>query len=218
MSISKLGAPPVPAQESPQQDKRHPKVLEAARMYEGQFLREMLRAMKKTVPESEFMPESQAEKIFREQLDNQSVDNWVDRGGVGMADLIYDQLIEKYAGITAGQKPQGPIPFEKVAQMKTLNIKPEETTYRIKPTINSFDVTAPWAGKVVAVQSLDHGLSSLLLDHGVQNGDESGSSLKSSLVYKGSLLIPELTEVKAGQRLGLLNPSNDGVLWRVQTL
>ncbi len=210
MSVIKAGAPPVtPPEQGQAKDTRHPKVLEAARMYEGQFLREMVRAMKKTVPESEFMPESQAEKIFREQLDDQSVDNWVDRGGVGMADLIYDQVMERYAGAAHLQKPRGPVALDKSTQMEAIKLRPEDITYKIQASKNSYDVTTPWDGKVLAAQSLDHGLSSLLLDHG---------GLKSSLVYKGSLLVPEGADMKAGQRLGLLNPSNEGVLWRVQTL
>lgn len=209
MSVTKASALLVTPPETKTQDSRHPKVLEAAKMYEGQFLREMVRAMKKTVPESEFMPESQAEKIFREQLDDQSVDNWVERGGVGMADLIYDQVMEKYAGTANLQRPRGPVSLDKNTQLQMTKLRPEDITYKIQPSKNSFDITAPWDAKVIGAQTLDQGLSSLLLDHG---------GLKSSLVYKGSLLVPELVEVKAGQRLGLLNPSNEGVLWRVQTL
>lgn len=78
------------------QEPKNPKIQQAAEMYETQFLRDMLRAMRKTVPESDLMPMSGAERLFRDQLDDHNVDQWVARGGVGLSGIIYDQIIEKY--------------------------------------------------------------------------------------------------------------------------
>lgn len=72
------------------------KLRDVAKMYEGQFLREMVKAMRGTVTDSGFIKENQAEKIFREQLDQEYTDKWVDRGGLGFQDIIYNQLVEKY--------------------------------------------------------------------------------------------------------------------------
>lgn len=69
-------------------------VREAAELYEEQFLREMVRAMRKTVPQSDLMAPNMAEKIYREQLDDQYVEAWVRNGGTGLADLIEQQIRE----------------------------------------------------------------------------------------------------------------------------
>lgn len=74
---------------------------EAAQMYEEQFLGEMVKAMRRTIPESDFMKPSSAEKIFREQLDQQYVEAWADKGGIGLADLIVDQIKEAQSQIQA---------------------------------------------------------------------------------------------------------------------
>jgi Rod binding domain-containing protein len=71
------------------------KIRGAAELYEKQFLREMTKAMRSTVKESELIPVSQGEKIFREQLDQQYADQWGDQGGIGLADLIEQKLREK---------------------------------------------------------------------------------------------------------------------------
>ena len=76
-----------------QQDK---KLREVAELYEGQFLREMVKAMRGTVQESGLVKVSQGEHIYREQLDQNYVDEWSKRGGLGFQEIIYKQLLEKY--------------------------------------------------------------------------------------------------------------------------
>ena len=86
----------------------------AAKMYEQHFLNEMMRTMRQTIHEGEFMKTSFGEKIFREQLDGQYVEKWSDRGGVGLADMIYKNIKEKYMPDPQKQmaRPQGPLPLE----------------------------------------------------------------------------------------------------------
>jgi flagellar protein FlgJ len=69
----------------------------------------MVRAMRKTVPESDFMAPNMAEKIYREQMDDNFVDSWVDGGGVGLGDMIYDQLMQRYPELKATDKKTLPI-------------------------------------------------------------------------------------------------------------
>src|SRR4051812_46117802 len=87
------------------------KFREVAELYEKHFMREMVKAMRSTVPESGLIQANQAEKIFREQLDDNYVDKWSERGGVGFADVIYKQLMDRYGSVLQKQKlgrPQGP--------------------------------------------------------------------------------------------------------------
>lgn len=208
MAIGQISKTPQAAPENSPLDEKNPQVLKAARLYENQFLREMVRAMRKASPENEFMPPSMAEKIFKEQLDDEYVDQWVDSGGVGFADVIYNQLMEKYFS-APGARPQGPVPMDKKFDAKPIALTEKDMTYQIRlKQGESTDITAPWSGQVLMSRPLEHGVQSLLLDH--------GDGLKSSLVFKGSLLIPELTEVEAGQRIGLLSPENPSVLWKLQ--
>src|SRR5689334_1017490 len=91
---------------NPELDK---KFREVSEMYEKQFLREMTKAMRSTIQESGLVKVNQGEKIFREQLDNEYVEKWGSSGGIGLADMIYDQLLFHYGPKTPDQRPQGPI-------------------------------------------------------------------------------------------------------------
>ena len=64
----------------PMADKKNPvteeKFREVAEMYEKHFIREMMKEMRSTVHESGFMKQNNAEKMFREQLDDDYADKW----------------------------------------------------------------------------------------------------------------------------------------------
>lgn len=91
-------------------------------LYEKQFLREMVKQMRATVSESSFMPSGFAEKYFREQLDQQYVESWGDQGGIGLGQMIYEQLISKYGAMlgikTPEAKPGGPLPINQRDQWR----------------------------------------------------------------------------------------------------
>ncbi|HAA25256.1 MAG TPA: flagellar biosynthesis protein FlgJ [Ruminiclostridium sp.] len=67
------------------------KLKDACREFEALFMQLMYRQMKRTVPKSDFLPESTARKIFEEMLDEELIDNAKERG-VGIADVLYRQL------------------------------------------------------------------------------------------------------------------------------
>lgn len=107
---------PIPEKKNP--DSRNPQVLKAARMYEQTFLNEMVKAMRGSVQKSDLIQENMAEKIFKDQLFDKHVETWTQNGGVGMADLIYDEIMEKYFA-QQGIRPQGALPVNR-AQMHAL--------------------------------------------------------------------------------------------------
>lgn len=203
----------LPVVQQPQVDEkgRNLQVMKAAQMYENQFLREMVKAMRQTVPENEVLPPSMAEKIFQSQLDDQYVDNWVERGGVGFADQIYQQIIERYMTPPSG-RPQGPLaPEDSETRSQPIKIQEKDMTIKIKTSSSapaSLEVKSPWDGQVLMSRTLEPGLQSVLLDH--------GKGLYSSLVYKGWIGTTEGTQVQAGQKLGGLSIDNREVLWRIQ--
>jgi flagellar protein FlgJ len=232
--FKKLREPPTPEQ----QDK---KLRQVGELYEKQFLREMVKAMRSTVHESGFIKSSQAENIFKEQLDQEYVENWGAKGGVGMSDLIYNQLIEKYGqqlGIKQPiAKPHGPLPFDKNAgfHMRPLQQQgaepgkmmelPKNATpmpspqalvfeYFSNDTNNSgepTEIAAPWEGKLMGKMKLDSGENILSIAH--ENG------LKSQINFNGTTAtnLPKLGDsIAAGQKLGYLSPDSKKFYWQVK--
>jgi murein DD-endopeptidase MepM/ murein hydrolase activator NlpD len=63
--------------------------------------------MRKTIPKDEVVPETMADDIFKNQLDDKYAEQWTDQGGIGLADVIYQQLQDKYARPTQFSKPSG---------------------------------------------------------------------------------------------------------------
>lgn len=71
------------------------KLKEVSKLYERQFLQEMVKAMRSTVDHSEFSKPSMAENIYKDQLFDQYAEQWVESGGNGLAKQIYDELKDK---------------------------------------------------------------------------------------------------------------------------
>lgn len=202
---------PIQQPQQPDDQGRNPQVMNAAKMYENQFLREMVKAMRQTVPENEVTPPSMGEKIFRNQLDDQYVDDWVEQGGVGFADVIYKQVMERYMNPPTA-RPQGPLrPDSPETRSKPIKLETKDMTLKIQTsskTPTGLEVLAPWGGQILMSRSLEPGLQTILIDH--------GQGLKSSLVYKGWIGATEGSMVGPGQKLGGLSAQNPELLWRIQ--
>lgn len=221
MSVTKPGGIAVPKGFTPPEPKSmESKLREVSDMYEKHFMREMVRAMRSTVPETDFIKTNQAEKIFREQLDDEYVEMWGKRGGVGFSDLIYNQLIEKFGPALGKQpmaRPQGPLPMtEKAntnlkfeltsrAQAKNLDMKisPREGAWP------SLDVQSPWSGVLLKQVSLGNEEQLLEIDH--------GNGLLGKYVFKGwsSDLAPQ-SNIAAGQVLGKISPDSGALYWSLR--
>lgn len=71
-------------------------LLEAANQLEGEFLKILFKEMKKTVPDSEFMPKSSASKMMEDMYFEKVAESVTEKGkGVGIAKAIYEQLSRK---------------------------------------------------------------------------------------------------------------------------
>ena len=207
-NIAKTSAS-IHTQTNPEQ--REEKVLGAARMYEQMFLREMVRSMRKSVSKSDMLPEGMGEQIFREQLDDEYVDKWSTSGGVGLADIIYDHIMEKY-GRRQIRKPEGPLPLTPAKDLKPLEIKRQQSdsnqdVFKIESTwLNNQPINNPWPGTITEVNHLDGNLKAYLIDH--DNG------LESTLVFSGlAMSLTKGQRVNAGQKLGI--SSSKELLWRI---
>ncbi|MBS1969962.1 MAG: rod-binding protein [Bdellovibrionales bacterium] len=209
----------------PQTKTPEEKLREVSEMYEKHFLGEMTKAMRSTIHEGGFIQSNQAEKIFREQLDQEYVDKWGQQGGIGLADLIYKQMVERY-GVQMGiknpvQKPQGPLPLtqkdEFTAKPFHQNKKSENLSFRFDKSPQAMaenkkpmEVSNPWQGVLLDKKTLLTGENLLEVEH--DNG------LKSQLVFKGSVnSLKPGQKIQAGETVGLLSPEAKTFFWHTQT-
>lgn len=201
-----------------EQDK---KLKEVAELYEKQFLREMVKAMRGTIQESGLIKTNQAEKIFREELDGEHVETWSKQGGVGFGQMIYQQLLEKYGAMmgitTPPARPKGPILLDQKSKFEGRVLPSSEssrkTTVQFSQTEKPDQVVSlksPWEGKLLGSKRLGSEENLLEIEH--DNG------LKSQLVFRGEPLTGlQGKSVKAGETIGLLSPEAQTFFWNVES-
>lgn len=67
-------------------------LMEASRQLEAAFFRLLWQAMRATVPDGGLLPKGLADDIWRDMLDAAYSDTMAERGGLGLARLVYDEL------------------------------------------------------------------------------------------------------------------------------
>lgn len=77
---------------TPEEDK---KMREACRGMEAVFLNMMLSQMRATVPKAGLTGSSNQEETMRSMLDTEMTKNLAEAGGIGLADMIYRQLLQE---------------------------------------------------------------------------------------------------------------------------
>lgn len=208
----------------PDAEKVRQQFREVSQLYEKHFMREMMKAMRATVPESEFIKQNQGEKIFRGQLDEEYVEKWGDRGGIGLSNLIYDQLVEKYGpamGLTKPvERPKGPLPLDEKSNFPSAVLRPQKQEkpgqfhFDLGPAKNTGtpegrELRAPWSGYLSQKIQLAPEEWALEIDHGSQG--------KSQLAFRG---IPSDGNIgqafQAGERIGLLSPDATQFVWSLR--
>ncbi|MBC8259947.1 MAG: rod-binding protein [SAR324 cluster bacterium] len=68
------------------------KLRETANEFEAIFIKQMLKSMRKSTVESELLPKSEGEKLFRSMLDEQYARLSAKSGSLGLGEMIYQQL------------------------------------------------------------------------------------------------------------------------------
>jgi flagellar protein FlgJ len=208
------------------------KLHEVAELYEQQFLREMVKAMRSTVPDGGLVKKSQGEEIYKEQLDHNYVEQWSKTGGLGLQNIIYQQLMDKFGakmGLKAQEfQPKGPIAFDAKSNLQNpFAVKSSPSATAAGPTRFEFQknlelspgkdpvaLQAPWAGRLLGVKELNPNEYALEMSH--ENG------LKSQFVFRGSLAQNALNgpagqpqSFQAGETIGLLSPEAKSFYWNV---
>lgn len=200
------------------------KLREVADLYENHFIREMMKQMRSTVHESGFIKQNNAEKIFRGQLDDQYADQWGKAGGIGLSNLIHDQLMEKFGeklGLRAPiEKPHGPIKLDHkaafsgvIGAQQTKTTEGEPVTFKFQaPEQEHLELRSPWAGTLLDKKYMDLDQMQFRIKH--DNG------LESLILTRGTGLGPEQKlspgdTIKAGQQLGWLSSASP-LFWTVR--
>ncbi len=77
-------------------------LMTACKTFEGYFLQMMYKAMRNTVSSTgSFMPQSNAEKMFQDMLDEENSKKAAESGnGIGLAQMLYKQLSRGNRNIT----------------------------------------------------------------------------------------------------------------------
>ncbi|MGZ3702559.1 MAG: rod-binding protein, partial [Bdellovibrionota bacterium] len=86
--------PPLPQPEVI--DKNSPEY-QAAKGFEIHFMQEMMRNMRKTVPEDPELANNQGYHVFRDMLDDHYAEQASRTQGIGLAEMIVKQLMERQA-------------------------------------------------------------------------------------------------------------------------
>ena len=208
------------------------KMHEVAELYEQHFIREMMKQMRSTVQEGGFIQQSNAEKIFREQLDDQYSEQWTKSGGIGMSGMIYDQLIDKY-GAQMGlkkpvERPQGPLALNEkstftgagVASMgSALEMGPQglksssPVTFKFQSPVNEkVELKNPWAGVLLDKKYLEMDQMQYRIKH--DNGLESLILTRGTGLGMEQKLSPG-DAIKAGEQLGWVSQASP-LFWTVK--
>ncbi len=191
------------------------KFREVALMYEKQFLREMTKAMRSTVQESGLVKVNQGERIFREQLDHEYVEKWGNAGGIGLSDMIYDQLVFKYGPKASIEKPMGPLNLSEKSNYSLNRVMSGpsggnsfEFTKSGADSLGQEKILSPWSGLIQ--RKLDLGPDEKFLEMWHDNG------LKSRFTFKGVLEpIQAGQKIHEGESLGYLSPETKNFFWNV---
>ncbi len=214
----------------PQRDEREG-IQKVSRELEQQFLSHLVKTMRSTVAEGEGpFQRSFAERIYRDQLDSHYVEQWSYRGGIGLGEIISNQLIERYfphlkkAG-TSYPPPggafsiQGPLSLESkqtgpMYELKTQSggegaaLQFDFRRDRLSAETGLADVKAPWSGEIVARWQRASGEEVISMKHG--NGFESLIS------YMGQRTSSDgIKQVLAGEVLGYADVKSAPLQWKV---
>lgn len=210
----------LPLNEAATTEKVKTQFREVSDMYEKHFLRELMKSMRSSVPESGLVKVNGAEKIFREQLDNEYVEKWGEKGGIGISDMIYKDLVDKFGeryGLKEHQdEPTGPL---KLGEKDTLNVKRnfDKTNQKLefqfdglrKDQAGGVEAVSPWSGMLSKKVQLSADEYFLELNH--DNG------LTSQMKFKGLMQPLNVNDrLNSGDKIGILSQDTNEFFWNLK--
>ena len=91
-NISKLSKEGSGINKSEMSKENDEKLKKVCKDFESFFINYMLKEMRKTVPKYDIIPETNAKKIFDSMLYEKISDRMADKGGIGIANMIYESI------------------------------------------------------------------------------------------------------------------------------
>lgn len=76
------------------------KLKEASEEFEAYFINMLFKEMRKTIQEGGLVEKSQARSTFESMLDEEMSKNMSKQGGLGLADMIYNNMVRVYSTTT----------------------------------------------------------------------------------------------------------------------
>lgn len=95
--------------DGPAEDKRESKLREASQDFEAIFLHQMLKQMRATIPK-EGLLHSRDEEFWQSHFDAEMSVLLARKGGIGLGDMIFEQLREHQVKASQTSSPSGPMP------------------------------------------------------------------------------------------------------------
>lgn len=71
------------------------KLKEAAQQFEAIFIQQMYKEMRKTIPDDGLIPRGNADDVYIQLQDLEAAKITAQQGGIGLADLMLQQLLDK---------------------------------------------------------------------------------------------------------------------------
>ena len=91
----------------PALDKKHLELKKATQQFEGYFVNELLKEMRKTVPKDTLVKDDgDGQEIFQGMMDQTLSEAMSSRGDLGMAKMMYDQLAPSLGDTPQAAKPK----------------------------------------------------------------------------------------------------------------
>ncbi|MFQ5431468.1 MAG: rod-binding protein [Nitrospinota bacterium] len=91
---------------TPQQTGNLKKLKTLSKEFESYFFKEVISAMRKTVPKNTLINGGHAEEIYKSMLDDNMAKEMSNRGGSGIARVMYDRLSKAYLNTIPPPSPE----------------------------------------------------------------------------------------------------------------
>lgn len=83
------------------------KIKESARQFESYFINTLFKEMRKTLPKTDLLGDSNAKDIFEDMLYEQYAEELSKGGGIGLADMMTKQMLKDAANLYKINTKQG---------------------------------------------------------------------------------------------------------------
>jgi Rod binding domain-containing protein len=115
------------------------KLKEACREFESFFLYQLMKEMRKTVNETNFLKGGHGEEVFRDMLDEEMTKEMAKSpsGGIGIANMMYQQLARPK---TASEPMQAPFAAPAPAQAPAADVQKDDVIRPMPTGLPRFDL------------------------------------------------------------------------------